>query len=287
MELSWFYYSIIAFVLFGTQNFLYKFSAHKNYSSRTITLWYIVSGALIIWFYIWIKGFKINFTSSLISLVVLDALAYFSSTLLRLEAFKHMPANLVYLVLRTNIIMVVLFSTLFLQENFTKSLLIGLVLMALVCFLVYSEKNNDKLISKNYKLGILLAFLAAIGSAGAFVCSKFAADFTKIIDYMALTNTLIVFISVIEMRISNKLTEVKPKIQELLLSIVLAVVNLVAWFAIIFALQTGPLNIISTITGISFIVSIALTSLVYREKISFRRLSAIFIAVIAIVILKN
>ena len=71
-----------------------------------------------------------------------------------------------------------------------------------------------------------------------------------------------------------------------MLGLIMGLANFVGFFALMQALTTGPLSIIVSITGIHFVVAIALSAIVYRETPDTVRITGIGLTLISIILMK-
>jgi len=64
-------------------------------------------------------------------------------------------------------------------------------------------------------------------------------------------------------------------------------VNLAGFYAFLKALAIGPLSIIISIVGMHFVVAIILAALIYREKITTKRIVGIILTIAAIIMMRS
>ena len=61
--------------------------------------------------------------------------------------------------------------------------------------------------------------------------------------------------------------------------------NFAGFYALLSALSKGHLSVINSMNGLSFVIAIKLSIIVYKEKVTFRRVVGIVLAVLAVVLL--
>jgi uncharacterized membrane protein len=66
----------------------------------------------------------------------------------------------------------------------------------------------------------------------------------------------------------------------------MAALNLVGFYLLLLALETGPLSVIAPLTGLHFIIAIILAGVVYRERPDVRSVVGIVMAVAAVLLMK-
>ena len=285
-SIIWLLLSLAAFVGFGIQNFLYKVAAARNLHSRTVTFYFIVISTAALWLVLIFSSTSFQFSKTVVLLSVLDAIMFYITTLSRMEALKCIPVHLAFPLMRTSTLFVALSGVFFFDENFSIELALAIFLMICAACLISKGRENDRAVSSNYRLGLLLTVIALITSTGTNVVSKLAAEKTILIDYMTLANSLIIVLSYAEMRIISGETLRKPTLPEFYIALGLAITNLLAWFAYLYALKIGPLSATAVIVGMGFIVPIILASVFYREVLTKNRIIAIVCTMLSILLLK-
>ena len=64
-------------------------------------------------------------------------------------------------------------------------------------------------------------------------------------------------------------------------------INFAGYYIFLKALATGPLSIVVAITGMYFIVPIILSIIIYKEKLTFGRMAAIFLTGASVILLRH
>ena len=281
----WFLLALVASILFGIQNFCYKVAAEKNCSSDLVTYYLTVWSVIATWAALPLLVNQIEFTPILITLAVLDAAFYYITTTTRIESLKFLPAAVAFPLLRMSTVLIFIFSVFHFGDSVNLYHYLGLGLAVLVVVLLSSSKAHIGLSKKNVRRGLVLVAIAIVTSAITNVVSKYAAIMASIPVYMALANTFILLVSWPRFRHVRKKIDHVGK--ELWIGCVTGLVNLLAWYLYLYSLSTGPLSIIAVISSLQLVVPILLSVVVYREHLGGRRLLAVFLAIITIVLLKN
>lgn len=160
------------------------------------------------------------------------------------------------------------------------------MLLLISVFLINSDKRQDKIDHPDYSLGILLALVAMVTSLGTNVISKYAAIDGNYIVYTATANSLITIITLIDLKYKKTKLDLSLIKQVFPISFFIAVINLVGWFAYLYALKTGPLSVVAIIGGLAFLVPIVLSTLLRHERITFKKCLVVGLTGLIIVILK-
>jgi uncharacterized membrane protein len=66
----------------------------------------------------------------------------------------------------------------------------------------------------------------------------------------------------------------------------MGVLNFFGFYAFLTALESGPLSIIALIAGMHFVIAVALSVLLYREKMTPRRILGIGLTLLAVVLMQ-
>jgi uncharacterized membrane protein len=66
----------------------------------------------------------------------------------------------------------------------------------------------------------------------------------------------------------------------------MGILNFVGFYAFLSALSHGPLSLVASITGMNFVVSVALSILIYREKMTYARIAGFLLTIISIIFLR-
>jgi uncharacterized membrane protein len=72
----------------------------------------------------------------------------------------------------------------------------------------------------------------------------------------------------------------------LIIGVIMGLINFAGYYSFLKALSTGPLSIIASITGMHFVISIILSALIYKEKLTLLRILGIFLTVLSIILLR-
>ena len=88
---------------------------------------------------------------------------------------------------------------------------------------------------------------------------------------------------------TKKQTPVEPQgdhMITLVIGIAMGVLNFVGYYTFLSALSHGPLSLVASITGMHFVVSVVLSILVYRERLTFIRVIGFLLTILSILFLR-
>jgi drug/metabolite transporter (DMT)-like permease len=162
----------------------------------------------------------------------------------------------------------------------------GIVLATVVIVLLTRDFSDETSSYGRRKTGFVCVFIALIAGAVAIVSSKFAAMHTNKMAFIAISYMASTFFALgLRKRLQTEEANDSPK-DALLIGFVMGLINLAGYYAYLKALSIGPLSIITSITGMHFIIAIILSALIYKEKLTPSRLLGISLTVVSIILLK-
>ena len=289
--MSWYTFAIIALFCYGIQNFLYKVSAELKCN----TAWTAVSftGTVALLSGILFIALKESVTDIYFLLFIsfLNATTFLTSTIAKIEALKHIDTSVVYPIARLNTVLVVIFSIIYFKDRFSLAQAIGIIL-AIVVILILTMKDKkdkeEKVAAKKFGLGIgiILTSIALVFGAASMIVCKFAAITVNTLGYISVSYLYNIFFSLgLRKRLQTDRENPKHK-NALILGIFIGVFNFAGFYILLKAFSTGPLSIIASISSLSFVIVIALSVLIYREKLTLWRIIGILLAILAVVLLR-
>jgi len=133
---------------------------------------------------------------------------------------------------------------------------------------------------------VVLALLAMLAGTVASISSKFAALQADKWGFMAISYSFSTCAAVAMRRKEWNRLPTEPWGAALAIGLTMAGLNMVGFFLLLLALETGPLSIIAPLTGLHFIIAILLAALVYHERPDVRSGVGMVMAVAAILLMK-
>lgn len=283
--ISWYFLAVTSLLCFGIQSFGYKVIAERDYSTFWATFTFMSSVAVISTIMFFLKNQALINWRFLILIAVINGFSYFLSTVTNIEALKKIPANVFYPVFRLNIAITVLFSIFYFNESLTTSNILGIVISIMVAVLIGRTRENEEN-EKILHIGLLLTLIAAIASSLASISSKFAANNVNQFSFIAVSYTVNALLS-LGAKSKFKTQNRSKLLPALILGIIIGILNFMGFYAYIQALKTGPLSIVATIMSLNFIIVIILSILVYKEKLTLKRVLGIVLTIVAMLLLRG
>jgi len=283
---SWYVFAIFALILLGFQRFLYKVSAERKCNTAWTTFSFMATVAILSSTLFLLLGESVSDITFLIIIALVNSGAFLVATITHIEALKHIPTSVAYPIIRLNAVVVVIFSIFYFKDRLSLYQGIGIVLALAVIVILAVGINDNNAPQKNIKRGFIFVLIALFGGAAAAISSKFAASYTNKMAFIAVSYIASTLFS---LGLRKKLeTEEARKTHKdaLIIGVIMGLINLAGYYSFLKALSTGPLSIIASITGMHFVISIILSALIYKEKLTLLRILGIFLTVLSIILLR-
>jgi drug/metabolite transporter (DMT)-like permease len=283
---NWYVFAIFALILLGFQRFLYKVSAERKCNTAWTTFSFMATVAILSSTLFLLLGESVSDITFLIFIALVNSGAFLVATITHIEALKHIPTSVAYPIIRLNAVVVVIFSIFYFKDRLSLYQGIGIVLALAVIVILAVGINDNNAPQKNIKRGFIFVLIALFGGAAAAISSKFAASYTNKMAFIAVSYIASTLFS---LGLRKKLeTEEARKTHKdaLIIGVIMGLINLAGYYSFLKALSTGPLSIIASITGMHFMISIILSALIYKEKLTLLRILGIFLTVLSIILLR-
>ncbi|UCB51237.1 MAG: DMT family transporter [Deltaproteobacteria bacterium] len=283
---SWYTLAIISLFLMGMQRFLYKVSAEKRCNTAWTTFSFMATVAILSSILFLFLEETVTNLPFLCFIALVNSAAFLLATVTHMEALKNIPASVAYPIIRLSAVLVVIFSILFFKDRPSIYQVIGIVLAMVVIVVLTMDFGDDATSYGRRKRGFLCIFVALIAGAAAIISSKFAAMYTNKMAFIAISYLASTFFALgLRKRLQTEEANENPK-DALLIGLVMGVINFAGYYSYLKALSTGPLSIITSLTGMHFIIAIILSALIYKEKLTPSRILGISLTVVSIILLK-
>ncbi|EFI33863.1 protein of unknown function DUF6 transmembrane [Desulfonatronospira thiodismutans ASO3-1] len=283
---TWYVYSLSALVLMGLQRFLYKVAASKNCSTFRTTFVFMATVGVLAGAVTLIRRPEIADPGFLVFISLANSLTFASATLCHIQALKYVPVAVAYPLIRMNIVLVVLFAVFFLQESLALQQVLGLLFSLATVWILGRDKNSDFQVSGRAR-GLLLVFLAMLAGGLSAITCKFAADYTDIWAFMALSyifSTL--FTLALAPRMFAASQDPGPGRLALGIGLLMGLLNLAGFYLFLRALALGPLSVVAVVNGMNFLVPVLLAAIFFRERLDAYRFLGLALAVAALWLLR-
>jgi len=284
---TWYFYSILALILLGSQRFLYKVTAERGYSSGLTTSVFMATVCVLSTaVYIATNAETINYRM-LITLALANSCAFAITTVSNIEALRHLPASITFPLTRLSLVLVIVVSVVHFDEHLSSRQWLGILLGFAVLILMAKEAKQGTETHGNTRYGLLFVSLCIVCGAIASISSKLAATSTNTAGFMAITY---LFATIFSLIINKKWPSKAPHLNfkgAILIGILMGILNFFGFYAFLTALSNGPLSSIALITSMHFVIAIILSVIIYHEKITLRRGTALALTLLAVFFMKS
>jgi uncharacterized membrane protein len=283
---NWYVLSLVALVLMGMQRFLYKVSAERKCNTAWTTFSFMATVAVLSAIFFLALKEPVSDARMLILTALINSASFVLGTVTHIEALKHVPSSVVYPIIRLNMVVVVLFSVLFLHDHVSLQQVLGILLAIAVIVILTRDAEEGKASLGSVRRGLFLVFVSLISGSVASISSKFAAVYSNKLGFMALSYFLGTLFSAALIKKSGDEGIRQNHKEALLIGLLMGLINFVGFYTFLAALSVGPLSIIVSITGMHFVIAVILSVIVYKEKLSRMRLFGIGLTIISILFLR-
>lgn len=283
---TWYFYSILALILLGTQRFLYKVTAERGYSSGVTTAVFMATVCVLSTVtYILSGGTTANYTV-LIGLALVNSCAFAITTISNIEALRHLPTSITFPLTRLSLVVVILVSVIYFAEQLSNQQWLGVLLGFGVVFLMAKEVRQDTSPQENSRYGLFCVGICILCGAIASISSKLAAVSTNTAGFMAVTYLFATLFSLLINKRWPGKNGGENKKEMILIGMLMGILNFFGFYAFLTALSSGPLSSIALITSMHFVIAIILSVVIYHEKITLRRGAALALTLLAVFFMK-
>ena len=284
---NWYLLSLVALLFLGSQRFIYKVAAEKGCSSALTTAVFMGTVAVFSTALYVLSPYRAEDVPLLIGLSLLNSSSFAVATISHIEALKHLPAGITFPLTRLSLALVIIASVVYFQEHLSPGQWLGILAAFAVVGVLSQDARTQAQAGGSVHLGMLLVGVCILCGALASISSKLAAEAVSKSGFMALSYLFGTgFSLLIGLRWGKRRPDSRPGIA-IGLGVLMGVLNFVGFYAFLEALARGPLASIAIVTSMHFVIAIALSILLYRERVTLRRGLGIGLTLVAVWLLKN
>jgi drug/metabolite transporter (DMT)-like permease len=283
---DWYMFSIVALIFMGTQRFLYKVSAERKCPTAWTTFSFMTTVAALSVAVFFLRGESISNAKMLWLTAALNSGSFLVGTMTHIEALKHIPASVVYPVIRLNMVIVVIFSLFYFHDRLSVYQGMGIALAIAVILILTRDLDDKKKGYGNVRKGLILVAISVVSGSVASISSKLAALYANKVAFMALSYFMGACFSLGLASRLNRSDEKGHHKEALTIGFLMGLINFVGFYAFLKALSAGPLSIIISIVGMHFVIAVILSALIYKERMAFLRVLGTLLAVVSILLLR-
>ncbi len=284
---NWYLFSVAALLLLGTQRFLYKVAAEKQCGSAMTTAVFMATVTLLSGATFFLSGDPAANLPALVLLSLVNSSSFAFATIANIEALKHLPAGISFPLSRLSLVLVIIVSVSYFDEQLDLYNWLGILLASLVVIVLGREAKSGARPDGNYRIGLWFVAACILCGAVASISSKLAAESISKSGFMALSYLFGTGFSLLIERKWGKGWRGGLNKTALWIGLSMGLLNFFGFYAFLLALGSGPLSSIALITGMHFVIAILLSVLLYKEQISLRRAAGIGLTLLAVFFLKQ
>jgi drug/metabolite transporter (DMT)-like permease len=282
---SWYLYSVAALLLLGTQRFLYKVAAERSCSSGLTTAVFMGTVTLLSGVTFLVTSASVPNLAVLAALALVNSVSFAGATIAHIEALRHLPAGVTFPLTRLSLGVVVIVSVCFFGERLSPWQWLGVLLGFAVVAVLAGDARRAVRPAGDRRCGFLLVTVCVICGAIAAISSKLAAVSTSTSAFMALSYLLGTGFSLAIEKQWGSSPEPGRRGEAVGLGVFMGLLNFVGFSAFLLALTSGPLSVIALVTGMHFVIAIALSVLLYKERLTLSRGVGIALTLLSVALL--
>ena len=275
----WFIYVFIALISKGIGSFITKIIAQENFDYKIIFLIQTFLSTCILIFFI---DYKTFFNFELIIFGFLAGLFLFLNKQTMVLSLKEISSSIVFINYRIFSSLILIFlGFIFLNESLTYSQLIGFTLGFFIFYLLYDKKDKSKK-SSNFKKGIFYLTILIVIAPLLVLILKLGSNIS--VKNIVFYYSFFIFIFFLTQNIYQKNVSIKKLSNRNFLKygIILSLISCITNYSIISAYSLHTISIIYKIFSFEIFIPIILSIIIYKEKISLRKIIAFILTIISI-----
>ncbi len=285
---AWLLYSLTAALLYGVMNFLYKVGAERRYVNSALVLTAAATVALAAATTLAVAGTGLGRLVPALPFALANGTLFAFGALSTIRALELAPATVVFPVNKSNVLFVILIGVLAFQETPTGSQWLGIGASLTVLVLLSSEQLRRA--GGPDLRGIGFALLAALCTSLSMTTGKLAATRVDRTSYILLSYAIVVLVSLITFLRrtpsgQRRSAFLRPGV--LLVGVSIGLLNYFGYRLILAAFAAGSLSLIQPVLALSILIPIALSILVYRERLTRLRVLCVGLTLISILLIQG
>ncbi|MEA3506335.1 MAG: EamA family transporter [Elusimicrobiota bacterium] len=305
--MNWFPFVVAATFTYGFINFIYKISAHYGYSSLRLLNFQALTISVVSGIMVLSRARGINGLNSLLILAAINSLFFTAGTTLKITSLKFIPVNVAMPLGKLKTVFVMIIGLVVFADNPSFRQIAGMVLALATVFMLATPSGKKMTVEeKNIHLkGILLILTAAAAIAISITAGKIASsgelfNVEKVdkLTYIWLSYTLVFIYTYISKKFILKTGDRRKchvrcdvfkgaPARLVLLGAAAGVLNFGGYYLILKAWEYGPLSLVQGIFSLSMVITIIFAAIIYKEKFTPLKITAIISAIIAALLIKG
>lgn len=280
----WQGFAIVATIIYGLMNFLYKVAAENKCSSFYTMSFSGITVSILSFVLLTINGSAFVPLKWLLVFAGANALFFATGSICKIEALKHIPANLTFPVIKLNSTFAVIIAIVFLGERPDIYKILGIILGLGVILILAAEKFSLKE-GCNLKYGFMFSLISACSTASSMTIGKLASSSVPKLNYIFISYSCVAVYSLIAgFKGKNKATAHSLTRKTIFFGMMIGTLNFLGYFLVLKAFSVGPMTGVQPIFAMSIVFPIFLSRLIYKEKFTVYRYLALLLSLGSIIL---
>lgn len=284
--MDWYLSSVLALAFMGIQRFLYKVSAERRCNTAWAAFSFMGTVTVLSGLFFAVSRGTIRDAPVLLMIALVNSASFLAGTVTHIEALKRVSVVTAYAIIRLNVVLVVLFSVLYFGDRLSRAQSLGVFLAFGVIVLLTRAGERPDGPRSGAKRGLILVFASLFAGAVASVSSKFAAMHTDPLAFMALSYALSSLGALALRRAVNPEEPGQRRGAALRLGLCMGLANFAGYYLFLRALSAGPLSVVVSVTSLHFVISIVLSAVIYRERMTVLKGLGVLATVAAVLLMR-
>ncbi|MCK5799305.1 MAG: DMT family transporter [Deltaproteobacteria bacterium] len=283
--LPWQLLAVLATMVYGVMNFLYKVAAVRGASSFYLMSFSGMTVALFAGTTVAATGSSFERPGQLFVLAAVNSLFFATGSIFKIEALRFLPANVTFPVVKLNSVIAVIIAMVVFSERPSILQYLGIGLGILVILqLSFDQTNKDGETIVNYRKGILFALGAAFSTAISMTMGKIASTHVHRLNYIFISYSLVAVYTLISTR-AKKSEAARFNAATAIFGVLIGSLNFLGYYLVLLAFSRGPMSGVQPIFAMSIIIPIVLAGLLYHERFTWRRATAVALSLVSILLI--
>ena len=283
----WLIFALIALLIGGFKSFVLKISSEIKLNKNIMAIFINIFGFIFaLFFFIFFGETNSSFiypSLLIIFLAICDSLVYIFIVKTKLFALEYLSSSTLFINQKIFVSIVLIFSGLiFFDKGITTFQFIGFIL-GFFCFYLLLEKNQEKGLKKDMKKGLIfLAGVIIFISFSVIINQKVVLLNYNIFNYLVIVFFFGTLFSSFLFRKEFKTPKKFLEKKYLILGGITGMLGVSYTIFFLKALFEGNLAIVYKITSYSIFVPIILSILIYKEKVTPKKVVAFILTIISL-----
>lgn len=285
-EYLWLIYALIATISRGFNSFFLKTYSIKNYNQNLLVIYDVFWAFIfsIIYLIINIDIIKFEINPLILILIILVSIGMSTTKKLIYVSLDNISSSIYFINSRIfTSILIIIFSTIFLNEFLTLKQSIGIIFGIFTFFLLYEKSDIPKL-NSNFKMGIISLTCVILLFTFLNISHKIVLQSTQLPLYVFLFSigNLIFSILFYSKTIKQEIFNLNKNLNKLIYTFFSSLLLIIALIHLFKAYTIQNISIVYKIFSFEIFIPIFLSIIIYKEKLTLKKGLAFLLTIITI-----